>query len=152
MTLVIYVDDILLFGKKADQLAFYIILKRKFKCKEVKWLTKESPLDHLGVTLYKDDEYIWMSMENYITNMLMILNMPDCIPMYVPFVGAITDMKELCADRRMFVTKAVGMLNWLSQTARGEIRFALSRISQHLAKPNQGGRHLCVLGPFRSLL
>ena len=138
LTLVIYVDDILLFGKKADQLAFYIILKRKFKCKEVKWLTKESPLDHLGVTLYKDDDYIWMSMENYITNMLMILNMPDCIPMYVPFVGAITDMKELCADRRMFVTKAVGMLNWLSQTVRGEIRFALSRISQHLAKPNQG--------------
>ena len=68
----------------------------------------------------------------------MILNMPDCIPIYVPFVGAITDMKELCADRRMFVTKAVGMLNWLSQTVRGEIRFALSRISQHLAKPNQG--------------
>ena len=138
LTLVIYVDDILLFGKKADQLAFYIILRRKFKCKEVKWLTKESPLDHLGVTLYKDDEFIWMSMENYITNMLMILNMPDCVPMYVPFVGAITDMKELSADRRMFVVKAVGMMNWLSQTVRGEIRFALSRISQHLAKPNQG--------------
>ncbi len=52
----IYVDEILLFGKNVDQLDFHIILK--FKCKEVKWLSKDRPMDHLGVTLYEDDDYI----------------------------------------------------------------------------------------------
>jgi hypothetical protein len=53
--------------------------------------------------------------------------------MHVPFTGSITEMKDLSDDR-----KAVGMLNWLSFTVRAEMRHGLSRISQHLAKPNQG--------------
>jgi hypothetical protein len=77
-------------------------------------------------------------MEPYIKNMLVILNMPDCIPMHVPFTGSITDLKELSADRKQWFITAVGMIGWLSHTTRPDIRYAYSRVAQHVAKPCQG--------------
>ena len=100
LLLVIYVDDIMLIGKKADQQSFYVQLNKRFQCQPVQWLEKNKPLDHLGITIHEDDEYVWMSMENYIKNMLVILNMQNCQPMHVPFTGPIVDLKELCEDRK----------------------------------------------------
>ena len=66
------------------------------------------------------------------------VNMRDCIPMHVPFTGSITDLKELSADRRQWFITAVGMIGWLSHTTRPDIRYAYSRVAQHVAKPCQG--------------
>ena len=144
LLLVIYVDDIMLIGKKADQQSFYVQLNKRFQCQPVQWLEKNKPLDHLGITIHEDDEYVWMSMENYIKNMLVILNMQNCQPMHVPFTGPIVDLKELCEDRKKWYITAQGMCAWLSATVRVDTRYATSRLAQYNAKPCQGAFNAIV--------
>ena len=38
LLLVLYVDDIMLIGRKSDQLSFYAQLNARFQCKPVQWL------------------------------------------------------------------------------------------------------------------
>ena len=144
LLLVIYVDDIMLIGTRADQESFYVQLNKRFQCKPVQWLEKNKPLDHLGITFHEDDDYVWMSMEKYIKNMLVILNMQNCQPMSVPFTGPIVDLKELCEDRRQWYVTAQGMTAWLSSTGRPDARFTTSRLAQYNANPCQGAFNALV--------
>ena len=138
LQLILYVDDLMLIGTEDDQNNFYSQLTKRFDCKPEQWLKPGHSVDYLGVTIHEDETHVYMCMEPYIKNMLVILNMPDCIPMNVPFTGSITDLKELSADRKQWFITAVGMIGWLSHTTRPDIRYAYSRVAQHVAKPCQG--------------
>ena len=144
LLLVLYVDDIMLIGRKTDQLSFYAQLTARFQCKPVQWLEPGKPIDYLGITIHQDDEYTWICMEAYIKNMCVILNMEDCVPMAVPFSGSMTDQRELCADRKVWFATALGMVLWLNKCARPDIGYAASRIAQHAAKPTNGAYEALV--------
>jgi hypothetical protein len=66
LLLVLYVDDIMLIGRKSDQLSFYGQLTARFQCKPVQWLEPGKPVDYLGITIHQDTEYTWICMEAYI--------------------------------------------------------------------------------------
>ena len=142
--LVIYVDDILVTGKKADLLWFFELLSSRFECKPVRWLEKGKSLDHLGIQVHQDDDYVWLSMENYINNMLKILNLTGCAPMATPITGPVVDLKELSDERKIYFRTALGMVGYLSMVTRLDIRYAFSVAAQHAASPCQGALDLVV--------
>ena len=144
LLLIIYVDDIWLTGKKADQLWFWALLDKRFECKPVQWLEKGKSVDHLGITVHQDDDYVWLSMENYINNMLKILNLTGCAPMATPITGPIVDLKELSDERKKYFRTALGMVGYLSTVTRLDIRYAFSIAAQHAATPCQGALDLVV--------
>ena len=142
--LVIYVDDILVTGKKADLVWFFALLSTRFECKPVQWLEKGKSLDHLGIQVHQDDDYVWLSMENYISNMLKILNLTGCAPMATPISGPVVDLKELSEERRKYFRTALGMVGYLSMVTRLDIRYAFSVAAQHAASPCQGALDLVI--------
>jgi hypothetical protein len=144
LLLVLYVDDIMLIGRKSDQLSFYAQLNARFQCKPVQWLEPGKPIDYLGLTIHEDAEFTWICMEAYIKNMCVILNMENCVPMAVPFSGSMTDQRELCADRKVWFATALGMVLWLNKCARPDIGYAASRIAQHAAAPTNGAYEALV--------
>ena len=144
LLLVLYVDDIMLIGRKSDQLKFYAQLTVRFQCKPVQWLEPGKPIDYLGITIHQDEAYTWICMEAYIKNMCVILNMEDCVPMAVPFSGSMNDQRELCADRKVWFATALGMVLWLNKCARPDIGYATSRVAQHAASPTNGAYEALV--------
>ena len=145
LLLCLYVDDLLLSGPRAVQDQFYSMLRARFTCKEVKWLTPATPLTHLGMQISMDDEYTYLSMSQYISNMATILHLEGCAPMAVPFVGSITDFKEISKEKKDWHSTALGMLGWVSSTVRLDVRHCHSRLAQYTANPCQGSYDALVL-------
>ena len=52
-------------GEEEDIQWFIERLKSRFRCKDEQWLTKDNPLDHLGMVIMMDDDRIYISMESY---------------------------------------------------------------------------------------
>ena len=50
-----YIDDLLMTAPRADAEWFYAKLLNCFTCKGVQWLSKDKPLDHLGMTIFMTD-------------------------------------------------------------------------------------------------
>jgi hypothetical protein len=100
LLLCLYVDDLLLAGPRAVQDEFYELLRGRFKCKEVKWLSPTTPLTHLGMQISMDDEFTYLSMSTYIRNMATILHLEASAPMAGPFIGNITDLKEISKEKK----------------------------------------------------
>ena len=145
LLLCLYVDDLLLAGPRAAQDEFYELLRGRFKCKEVKWLTPTTPLTHLGMQISVDDEFTYLSMQTYIKNMATILHLEASAPMAVPFIGNITDLKEISKEKKEWHSTALGMLGWVSSTVRLDVRHCHSRIAQYTATPCQGSYDALVL-------
>ena len=145
LLLCLYVDDLLLAGPRAVQDEFYALLRGRFKCKDVKWLTPTTPLTHLGMQISMDDEFTYLSMSNYIRNMATILHLEASAPMAVPFIGNITDFKEISREKKEWHSTALGMLGWVSSTVRIDVRHCHSRIAQYTANPCQGSYDALVL-------
>ena len=81
---------------------------------------------------------IGISMQSYIENMAVALNMENAKAHPVPFASEITNLKPLEERRHAWFRSALGMVGWLTSTTRCDARFAHSRISQHTAKPTVG--------------
>ena len=145
LLLCLYVDDLLLSGPRAVQDQFYSMLRARFTCKDVKWLAPETPLTHLGMQITMDDEFTYLSMSQYISNMATILHLEGCAPMAVPFVGSITDFKEISKEKKEWHSTALGMLGWVSSTVRLDVRHCHSRLAQYTANPCQGSYDALVL-------
>jgi hypothetical protein len=79
-----------------------------------------------------------LSMETYIFTALENLGWSDVKIVRTPIADQIdTDSAPLSpSDNRLFMT-GTGCLGWLANTARPDIAYAHSRISQHMATPNE---------------
>ena len=116
------------------------MIGRRFQCKEVQWLGADEPLDHLGMVFFENEKGTYLSMQNYIEAMLIKLGMQDerDHDMRQPITGPITDRTPLgTADAQLFMS-ACGMIGWLAGTGRCDLKYAHSRISQHMAAPCKG--------------
>ena len=51
LLLLLYVDDCLVDGQEEDINWIFELLDNRFECKEIEWLSAESPLDYLGTEI-----------------------------------------------------------------------------------------------------
>ena len=96
---------------------FYEQLFARSDCKPVQWLSRATPLDHLGMTIFQDGEGTYISMEDYIRAMLVKLQMEDCASgrrIRMPMRKAIDDFTEVSREERAFFMSACGMIGWLA--------------------------------------
>ena len=79
-------------------------------------------------------------MEGYIESMLKRLGMEGCKLSrgQTPISSPIEDFRPITADERELFMTACGMLGWLAGTARQDVKYAHSRILQHMATPGRG--------------
>ena len=70
-----YCDDLLIRGKRRDVRWFFEAVACRFKIKDPQYLTRDSMLDHLGMTLFETDAGTHLSMQSYIE--LMVQKLED---------------------------------------------------------------------------
>lgn len=138
LLVVVYVDDLLCDSFAQEISWFYDLLDKRFTCKPPQYLTETNPIDYLGCTLFMTKSVIGISMQSYIENMAVALNMENVKAHPVPFAADITNFAPLEERRHAWFRSALGMVGWLTSTTRCDARFAHSRISQHTAQPTVG--------------
>ena len=101
---------------------------------------QDSSLDHLGMYFAEDSQGTYLSMHNYIDTMVVRLGMEgdDCSKARLPMHKPIDDYEPLSPSEAKWFMSACGMIGWLSGTGRPDLRYAHSRISQHMAAPCKG--------------
>ena len=148
LLMVLYTDDQLLDGYREDIEWYYSLLRARFKIKEPKWLSPDNPIDHLGVGIFMDESHTYMTMQNYIRSMNIVLQRDPSKCLHrkspIPHKHEIVDMTPLSHTKEAFFVRALGMCSWISATVRLDGRYAQSRISQYASAP-------CV-GAYNSLI
>ena len=141
--LILFVDDCYVSAYDEDSEWFYTKLdKRKggrFRTKDPHWLDEETSIDHLGMVMHMDEHYLYLSMQNYIESMYEVLNMqpPSKFPSR-PIDHGVDDLTPISAEEQKFFLKGLGMVLWLGNTTRVDVRHAHSRIAQYCCSPCRG--------------
>ena len=141
MTVSTFVDDCGIEGPLSGVLAFVRMISKRFDCKDPEWLSVDGgQLDHLGMVFSRDMYATYLSMENYIDATMMRLDLEneDCSKYKLPINNQITDFSAVTEEESAFCKTACGCLGWLAGTGRPDVKLSHSRISQHMASPNQG--------------
>ena len=135
-----YTDDIIARGPAAAVVTFMNTLAKRFHCKAPRYFTEETPLDHLGMMFFMNERGVFLSMEHYIATMIHNLKLDPSIfrRCRTPISAPIEDHTSLSEDEAAFFMSGTGMIGWLAVTGRPDLKYAHSRISQHLATPNVG--------------
>ena len=133
----LYVDDCLIDGDEDDIKWFLQKINARFKCKEAEWLSPSIPLDYLGMEVTMDGERVYICMEQYIYNMVKMLELEGKRRYTTPIGAPIdTTSRPLSPKERKRFMQALGCVGWLVNTARPDVAYAHSRIAQHMASPN----------------
>ena len=116
-------------------------MDKRFECKDAEYLTKESPLDYVGIEIEMTDERIYMHMDKYINNCIISLGLESIKVSRIhkrPITHSITtEQEKLTPGDHYYFQRALGMLGWLANTARPDVAYSHSRIGQHAASPTQ---------------
>ena len=135
-----YVDDCLGEGPTAETEKFMTALAVRFKCKPPVRFGIGSPIDHLGMTFFETEQGVYLTMENYVDAMMVKLDLEPSNFRRVrsPISAEIKDDVPCCKTEATLFMMGTGMLGWLAFTGRPDLKYAHSRISQHMAKPTRG--------------
>ena len=141
LTLLAYVDDLLLSGEEADCRWFEQAIQTRFDCKPMLMLGAPGVevLDHLGVELSQDATHTSLSLRSYIESIPDTLGLPIASfkPVSNPMQSDIDpDSPALTAAKRRIFMKACGCISWCCATVRCDAQLALSRAAQWMANPN----------------
>ena len=146
--LMIWVDDILGDGPYETVHEFIILLKKRFQCKDERWLTPGHTLDHVGIiiSLNADNTLISMSMGYYIDKMVDAAGLQNASSLVSPdsSLRGITDFTPLEDHLKPVFATTKGMVGWLSVTIRPDIAYYYSRAGQHSANPVVGAFDLIM--------
>ena len=150
LLVITYVDDVFVDGERADIEWFFKELDKRFDCKEAEWLSPINPVDHLGMELSMDKIAVYLCMNKYIMDMLHALDYMQlrASKYNTPIIKAIDgESPPLSWENKAKFMKGVGMIGWLKETGRPDVAYAHSRISQHMANPNEAAlealKHCC---------
>ena len=147
LLVVLYVDDLLADGSLEDVDWIFDLLDIRFQCKPADYLTTATPLDYLGMEVSMTSDALYICMAGYIDNCIDILGLkstPGARHYHTPIADAIdVDSAPLTPGARHYFLKCLGMAGWLANTVRLDISYAVSRISQHAATPNESA--LCAV-------
>ena len=116
----------------------------RFKCKDLEWVELDgTPVDYLGMHISvdaMDSMRTYLSMEHYIANCLEILGWESLKPTQTPIRKQINpegDSPPLPSHLAAQFHTGLGMIGWMSNTARIDISYTYSRIGQHQANPTE---------------
>ena len=133
-------DNCLGHGPTAALDKFMTALAQRFKCRPPIQFSIGSPIDHLGMTFFETEEGVYLTMENYVDAMMVKLDLePSNFRRVRSLISA--EIKDGTPCSRVEATlfmMGTDMLGWLSFTGRPDLKYAHSRISQHMAKPTLG--------------
>ena len=147
----LYVDDNLEDGLRADVEWISARYDQRFKCKDTEYLNPDTPLDYLGMEVEQDSEYTYVHMGKYIRYCLQFMELESLKTASTPIDRPIEDESPPLkpALRKRFLT-LLGMVGWLVSTCRPDVAYAHSRIGQHTAEPTEAAYeaivHVKVLG------
>ena len=129
-----YVDDGCICGPKAEVLWFLEKLAEHFNCNKPIICSEKVPINHLAMSYFMHEGDVHMPMENYVAAMLVRCETTDVCGKTTPISSAITDLTPLLYDESKWFMCGTGMIGRLAMTGRPDIKYAYSRISQHMAK------------------
>ena len=98
------------------------------------------PGDHLGMTFFETEKGVYLMMEKYVDAMMVKLDLEPSQFRKVqsPISAEIKDDTPCNKVEATLLMMSTGMLRWLAFTGRPDLKYAHSRISQHMAKPTMG--------------
>lgn len=144
ITVVAWVDDLLVRGSQVETEKFYQSLGAEFDVKEPSYLTPHSKLSFVGLDMQvkRVDGHAIYSM-NQNTSVDMLLDemsvpyntgikcpMPTSKDLYIP-------SPELSEEKAKVYRSVIGTLNYLSVTTRYDISHTVSRLGQFTANPTE---------------
>ena len=140
ITMVLFVDDILAYGRKANVEQMFTILDKKFPLREIQWLTPETPIGYVGMIIQQKGKHVSINMKPYCESLCSLAkkHFGTLRQASIPITEPITNLDPLSKDDQKLFRTLLGSVGWLANTARIDLAYAHSRISQHLANPNQG--------------
>jgi len=134
--LIVYVDDILLFGDDEELLNnIKFKLANTFEMKDLGLVKR-----FLGLEITRGDNgEVYVSQERYIDRLLAQYGMQDANPVSTPLEHSMHFHKRLddekAADSQAY-SSLIGELNHLAVWSRADISFAISTLSRFLANPS----------------
>ena len=141
MSILVYVDDLLVDGDDASVRHFFTQLANEFDCNDPVFLSQGSPIDFIGIIISLSDQpvtKIQMSMEPYCEKLLSQMGMSSCTPREVPFRDNINYTSlALNEERASKYRSGVGGIGWLANTIRCDLAYTFSRLGSHLAAPTE---------------
>ena len=141
--LVIYVDDLIIAASNDDLMKeIKISLSRRFKMKDLGVLSL-----FLGIEFSVSEGFIEMKQKKYIDKILIRFGMMECNPKTVPCDVNITSVdrntdSNYLDDTRLY-REMVGNLLYLMTCTRPDLCFAMTRLSQFLARPRNQHLNIC---------
>ena len=147
-----FVDDVLMdcpaamAGQPHPDTAWFLrAISQRFECNDPEFLSHKEPIDFIGIDLCVDQHSNhYMSMANYIHKLLDATSLQDCKMHDVPVSRPVTDFTPLDKTETQLFMMLVGSIGWLAVTMRIDIKYAHSRVSQHLASPNRGALDMAL--------
>lgn len=138
LTVIVYVDDLLIDGDASSVDDFIAELRKTFQCNEPVYLTEQQPIDFIGIIISLDSTSIHLSMADYHLKLLARMGMENCNPIGSPISSPIqADSSPLDEEAASKYREGVGSIGWLSSTVRPDLAFVFSRLGQHLAAPTK---------------
>jgi hypothetical protein len=135
LTILLYVDDLLLDGTKAAVEHFFQVISQRFEMTAPVYLTSDTPIDFLGVIVSLDENYISLTMEDYHDKLLRNMEATGVRPVGTPIAHKIEDSDLLSDSGASRYRSGVGGIGWLANTIRPDMAYTFSRLGQHLANP-----------------
>eukprot|EP00698_Gefionella_okellyi_P023873 TRINITY_DN8277_c0_g3_i1.p1 TRINITY_DN8277_c0_g3~~TRINITY_DN8277_c0_g3_i1.p1 ORF type:complete len:323 (-),score=75.21 TRINITY_DN8277_c0_g3_i1:280-1146(-) len=143
MIVAVYVDDLTIVGSASDVTAFKQKISTHFDMTDlgqINWL--------LGVNIVRKGNTFYLSQAAYVNVILERMDMLNCRAVKTPLaLGAKLSFSDdaplLEANEHALYREAVGGLVYLVSCTRPDLAFAMSALSQHVAKPQQ--HHLTAL-------
>jgi len=138
-----YVDDNYLDAEPEGIKRIHRVISSRFDCKELEVLpTNGDPVDYLGMlmSMCHEEDRTYLDMSKYIEQSLEILEWTHLKPASRPIEKQINPEGTsplLSKQDKVKFHSGLGMLGWLSMTARPDISYAYSRLGQHQANPTE---------------
>ena len=136
-TLKAYVDDLIIDGNSCTVKKVIELLQQRFKIKRVNYLTEDTPIDFLGMTIYLHQGRMYICMANYIIQACNQLGLKDTREYGSPLDRLILDDEKVPPDEARWYRQALGCIGWITSTGRPDIRLAFLRLGHHAANPTK---------------
>ena len=138
----LYVDDILIFGKKEEEIEG---IKRKLKgFHPMKDFGLAKKILGIHIIWSKDRTTILLHQQDYVKQILEEFGMTDCKPQHVPIAPSVQldcDGPQLSPRYHNMFRRIIGRVMFLAVATRPDISYATNRLSQHLASPKEVHLH-----------
>ena len=141
MYIILYVDDVLLFGKETT---YFFEVKRKLS-KRYKLNDLGRVKEFLGVKYKRFSDRIEMNVESHIDKMLQRFNMTNCVISTVPAIQSVQLSKDDCpttAEEREYMKlipyrELVGSLIYISITLIAQVSCSINKLAKFMSNPGK---------------